>query len=275
MKTGKDFPNRMWLLLRQIFAKNLFAISNVGTRNDGKDSLAWDRDENVIPIQVSMSHECAKFPFTLRNQTSDVPTFKQVFIHQEYNFDVKKQPDVVVDAGANIGLAAIYFASKYPNAKIIAIEPEESNFQLLQKNAVPYRNIIPVQAALWNENGRINLMDPGLGNWGFVTDKEKNREKLSGNYCYEVKSITVDKLIDDYGLNMIDLFKIDIEGAEKEIFSDSSAWIKKVNGLIIELHERTKPGCNRSFYNGSNGFDNEWQRGENVYLSRDQYLTKI
>ncbi len=106
----------------------------------------------------------------MRLNTSDFPTFDQVFIQQEYDFDISRAPKVIVDAGANIGLASIYFANKYPDAKIIAIEPEQSNFKLLEMNVSPYPNVIPVQAALWNKNEDINLIDPGLGKWGFMTE---------------------------------------------------------------------------------------------------------
>ena len=121
MKIENKFLNRMWLLLKHVFSTDVFGFSRVKDRNDSKSSLAWDRDENVISVQVIINHECVKFPFILRNQTSDVPIFEQIFIHQEYNFNVKKQPSMVVDAGANIGLASIYFASKYPNANLTKI----------------------------------------------------------------------------------------------------------------------------------------------------------
>lgn len=83
-----------------------------------------------------------------------------------------------------------------------------------------------------------------------------------------MKAMTLGKIIADYQLNKIDILKIDIEGAEKEVFEDASSWIGKVEALIIELHEDMKSGCNRSFYNGSNGFDDEWRRGENVFLAK-------
>ncbi len=214
-----------------------------------------------------------KCPFSLRIPSSDVPTYKQVFINQEYDFLVKTKPKVIVDAGANIGLASIYFANKYPSAKIIAIEPEQSNFKILKENVTPYPNIIPVQAALWNKNEEINLIDPGLGKWGFMTDMKNSPESLPGITCHAVATMTIDKIMDDYHLKKIDILKIDIEGAEREVFADTSSWIEKVDSLIVELHEHMKAGCNRSFYCGSNGFDNEWNQGENVYLSRGNYLT--
>ncbi len=218
-------------------------------------------------------HDC-KYLFRLRIPSSDIYTYQQVFINQEYNFSVKAQPKVIVDAGANIGLSSIYFANKYPDAKIIAIEPEQSNFELLKENLAPYSHVVPIQTALWNKNEEINLIDPGDGKWGFRTEMKNPSENLQGSACHTVMAMTIDKIIKDYSLTKIDILKIDIEGAEKEVFSDTSSWIEKIDSIIIELHDRIKAGCSRSFYHGSNGFDNEWRQGENVYLSRDNCLTK-
>lgn len=213
-------------------------------------------------------------PFFLRPLSSDVPTCQQVFAFGEYDFKVKRQPKVIVDAGANIGLASIYFANKYPEATILAIEPEGSNFELLKRNVAPYPRIQPIQAALWDRNEEISLVDPGLGNWGFMTESAKAGEESHGASRHMVRAMTVDRILEEHGFDRIDILKIDIEGAEKEVFADSGKWISKVDSIIIELHERLKPGCNRSFYKGSEGFDDEWKLGENVYLSRAGFLEK-
>ncbi len=225
-------------------------------------------------MKLSLKRRDLKHPIQLRIPSSDVPTYRQVFIDREYAFHAEKTPEVIVDAGANIGLASVYFANKYPDAKIIAIEPEQSNFDLLKENTSPYPNIIPIQAALWNTNGEINLVDPGFGKWGFMTDEKTSSKESPDNLCHSVKALTVDKIIADYGLKRVNILKMDIEGAEKEVFSDTSAWIDSVDSIIVELHERMKPGCNRSFYLGSSGFDHEWDQGENVYLSRDSFPIK-
>lgn len=225
-------------------------------------------------VVLNIDRKDLRFPIGLRIPSSDAPTYKQVFINQDYDFLVASPPKVIVDAGANIGLASVYFANKYPDAMIIAIEPEKDNFELLARNVEPYKNIITVHAALWNKNEPINLIDPGLGSWGFMTEKNNISETMPCNFVHMVQAITLDKIIEDFQLEKIDILKIDIEGAEKEVFEDTSAWIEKVNALIIELHESMKPGCIRSFYNGSNGFDDEWKHRENLYLSKGKYLTK-
>ena len=223
---------------------------------------------------IQVKRKDIKFPFCLRYKTSDIPTYDQVFLQNEYDFIASPPPKTIIDAGANIGLASIYFANRYPEATIIAIEPELSNFELLSSNVKPYKNITPLNVALWNSNEKINLMDPGLGKWGFMTQEDNSEEDKYGDVCHIVQGITVDKIIDDYGLDRISILKIDIEGAEREVFMDPSRWLDKVDSLIVELHERMKPGCNRVFYNGTNGFDAEWQLGENVYLSRGNSLAR-
>lgn len=225
-------------------------------------------------ILIKVNRKNIRFPFYLRIGTTDIAAFDQIFIDQEYDFDTKNCPKIIVDAGANIGLAAIYFASRYPESKIIAIEPELSNFDLLVKNVSSYDNIIALNAALWDKNEEIELVDTGLGNWGFMTQAEECQEEHLGNISHKIPGITIDKIMEENCIDTIDILKIDIEGAEREVFMNSSAWIGKVNALIVELHERLKSGCNRSFYNGSNGFDEEWKLGENVYLTRGKCLTR-
>jgi FkbM family methyltransferase len=212
-----------------------------------------------------------RYPFYLRIPSSDTYTYHSIILNQDYQFKTNKTPQVIIDAGANIGLASIYFANQYPQAKVIAIEPETENFQLLKKNVAPYPNIIPLQAALWHTEGKVHL-GVGIGSQdGFMTE-EIQSEINSGDILGEVESLTIDSIMSTYDLEKIDILKVDIEGAEKEVFGSSQTWIDKVDSIVVELHERMKPGCNRSFYNGSNGFTHEWIIGENVCLSRGNFI---
>jgi FkbM family methyltransferase len=217
---------------------------------------------------VELVRKDCHFPFRLRVPSSDVPTYRQIFINKDYDFLVQHEPEVIIDAGANIGLASIYFANKYPNAKIIAIEPEKSNFAILMRNVAPYSNVTPLQAALWNKSEQIQVTDPGHGKWAFRTEECTSGSAKSNLALHMVAGMTVNDIMGKFHIHDVDILKIDIEGAEKEVFSDTSTWIDKVDSIIIELHECMRSGCSRSFYCGSNGFKNEWCQGENVYLSK-------
>src|SRR5437016_4311562 len=118
-------------------------------------------------MEVAVVVPGVRHPVRVRLRTSDVSTFKQVLVRAGYDCDFGRAPRVVVDAGANIGLTSVFYANKYPQAKILAIEPAKSNFRLLEANTAPYPQIIPVQAALWKEAEQLNIIDAGLGNWGF------------------------------------------------------------------------------------------------------------
>lgn len=208
----------------------------------------------------------------LRVPSTDVSTYEQIFLEREYDLRFARPPRTVIDAGANIGLASVYLARRFPQARIIAVEPERGNFELLCRNVSGYPNVTAVQAALWSADTTVELMDPALGNWGFMTGTDRHWSggggSLEGRRVHEVRAVTVGTLIREFGLDHVDILKVDIEGAEREVFADTSGWLDRVDAMVVELHERLKYGCNRSFYNGSNGFDHEWVRGESVVLAR-------
>lgn len=199
--------------------------------------------------------------------SSDVPTFNKVFTAREYAFAAEGSPKFIIDAGANVGFAAVSFAMRFPEATILAIEPERANFDLLSLNVAPYPNITPLRAALWQEDGELDIADPGRGSWGFTTREIDggDGEQRTGQ---RVPAVTVGGLMERYEQDRVDLLKLDIEGAEVEVLESSGAWMHKVDGIIIELHEHWRPGCTRTFYRTTEGFAREWRRGENVFLSR-------
>src|ERR1700721_2914473 len=71
-----------------------------------------------------------KYPVYIRIGTTDATVLRQVLVEKHYDVPCQIAPQTIVDAGANIGFSAIYFANKYPEATIIALEPESSIFHL-------------------------------------------------------------------------------------------------------------------------------------------------
>ncbi len=204
-------------------------------------------------------------PIYLRCDTTDPGTMREVFFDRDYDVETDHKIDCIVDAGANIGMTAVYFANKYPDATTLAIEPEVNNFTLLKKNTAKYPRIIPIQAALWNHTGLIQLHDPGRGEHGYVTREEQANSDAS---THAVPSVTMSDLMSRFSISMIDLFKVDIEGAEKEVFETSEAWIDKVALIIVELHDRFKPGCTSAVSSGTHGMQTVLKRGKLIVLKR-------
>ncbi len=212
-------------------------------------------------------------PFQLRSPSSDVATYKHIFRRREYEFECEVEPQTILDAGANSGLASIYFANRYPNARIIAVEPEQANYDLLVKNVEPYPQVIPVRAALWNRNETIELVDPGLGEWGYMTRATSDPE-ITAPLLQEVEGITVDQLMERYQCTSIDLMKLNVEGAEREIFEDCGGWIDRVHAVVVKMHDRLKPGCESSVLVGAQGFDREWIQAGSLCRSRGSHLMR-
>ena len=223
------------------------------------------------PIKVRVQSPCVRYPICIRLKTTDVSALWHILAMSEYHCELSKSPRVIVDAGANIGLTSIFYANKYPEARIIAIEPEPSNYEILKENARPYPNVDTVCAALWKADCEIDLLDPGNGNHGFQT-KERG-EDSSGRVLARTQGMTVTSLIRLCKLGHIDILKVDIEGSEKEVFEHSSSWMDNVGVIAIETHEQLRKGCEDAVHRATVDFDFEWHKAQTLFLARREYAT--
>ena len=211
--------------------------------------------------------EGTPIPFAYRPNTSDEAVVKSIFKGGEYALPIKNfQPKLILDCGGNIGCSAVYFANVYPDAQIYCIEPEFANFRIMQYNAFFYENIHPVNSALWGTDTYINVKDVGLGAWGYMTFETTEDDTTA------FKTVTVSQLLKQSGFDEIDLLKIDIEGAEKEVFGapDVDEWLSKVKVMTIELHDRMKKGCSYEFFKAVSKYHWHFElRGENLIFMRE------
>jgi len=217
----------------------------------------FKRPKEIIGQPPGIRH-----PVHIRIRTDDLWIYADILRRGQYAFDLPFSPRTIVDAGANIGMASIYFTHKYPEAKVIAIEAEASNFAALARNVRPYPAIIPVHAALWNRDGQISVGEPdpatgASGKCAFVA-----REGPGAN----VRAVTMRTLMREMCIPTIDLAKIDIEGAEQEVFEDTR-WLTGMGCLMIELHDRFRPGCSERVERAMQGFA-RLQRGETTFYVR-------
>lgn len=219
------------------------------------------------PMQISITSGKHSHPVHLRMRTTDVSLYEEIIVNSEYEFEIRRQPSVIVDAGANIGLTSVFFANRFPTAKVIAVEPESSNFAMLVKNSERYTNIMPIEAALWRAETMVDLSDPGTGSWGFQTEE---RQEPAANGA-RVRALTVDSLMREAGVEHIDILKVDIEGSEKEVFECCGKWIDKVGVLVVEFHDRWKTGCSETVRNAAKDFPISWTQGETTFFFRPDY----
>ncbi|HRH49273.1 MAG TPA: FkbM family methyltransferase [Panacibacter sp.] len=206
-----------------------------------------------------------KAPVKLRDNYSDRAIFMQVFFEKQYELFDATMPDskTIIDAGANIGLASIYFSLLFPKATIISIEPEESNFVLLKENTKAYPNIECIKAGIWHKNEPIYITNPETLAAGFMVEKDSNK-----NDVVMLNGITINSILELKKWSSIDILKMDIEGAEKEVFSAIDIyWLSKVKLLIIELHDRYKEGTTKALFKAIDQFEYKaYFHHENIFI---------
>ncbi|MBT8288946.1 MAG: FkbM family methyltransferase, partial [Bacteroidia bacterium] len=178
----------------------------------------------------------------------------------------------IIDAGANIGLAAVYFSNRFPDAKIYSIEPESSNLELMRKNIAPYPNVRVIPKALHHSSGlELQIVDEGIGEWGFTTRNTGNtaeKKQVVGT----VETVSIDSILEEHEIGILDILKIDIEGAEKPLFEKNYRnWIPRTRCIIVELHDRWYPGCRDSVFRAIDEFNfTHFEKGENViFLNKE------
>jgi FkbM family methyltransferase len=184
------------------------------------------------------------FPFYLRpGNDADSSTFNEVILRNEYSISLPFNPKRIIDCGANIGLASIIFANKFNHAKIIAIEPEEENYTYLIRNTEPYKNIVSKKAAVWSKPAELKIANLSVPSNAFSIEASDEPSIQS------ISSITIPDIMKENHWHYIDLVKIDIEGAEKELFtSNYEDWLPKVNVLIIETHDKLMKGSSHAVF---------------------------
>ncbi len=192
-----------------------------------------------IPIGVGRS-------VSLRDSRTDLEIFEQVFLHDDLRSDrFSTPPTYIIDAGAHIGCSSLYYSLKFPGARILAIEAAPQNFAQLSRNVAGLPSIRAIHAAVYHESGEVILANPDAPAWEFRVGRPPPDSPTAAN---RIRAMTVAELISLSGFPHIDILKIDIEGAERDVFATGArAWLPHVRMITVELHDRYNPGCTESF----------------------------
>lgn len=206
-------------------------------------------------------------PFSLRNNPFDYATFEEVVLQETYNIPLSSDQKYIIDGGGNIGLTACFFATKFPEATIVTIEPDTDNYNLLQANCKPYANIHALNCGIWKNNTHLKIENSNAGNNAF-TVTETNEATAD-----TIKAITISSVMEQFNMPHIDILKLDIEGSEKEVFeAHYEKWLPVTKVLIIELHDKMKNGSSRSVFKAVNKYDFSFDiKGENIIFTNNAF----
>ena len=181
-----------------------------------------------IPMSLKINFKESFFKFTVVDK-SDIAVLKETFLEEEYKWNEIKDPKIIIDLGAHAGDTALYFHANYPSATIYAVEPDPVLFMRLSKNIQSIPNIIPVQAAVSSQVGSAEL---NISTKSSLSGSLKKRSK--DGKTVSVSTITLRHLYQTFELQIADLCKFDIEGAEGGIFInvDPSGYAKHYIGEV-------------------------------------------
>lgn len=173
--------------------------------------------------------------------------------------DDNKVP-LIIDCGANIGLSSRYFAEQFSGSRVIAVEPEGSNFEMMNKNCSNFDNIFLENCAIGAFKGYVSISNEGADPNAFRTCR--------GSDSDGIKVVTIGDLIDQESDTQPFIVKIDIEGFESDLFSGNTEWLRRVPIVVIETHDWMLPkeANSQNFLKAISQEDRDFiHRGENIF----------
>lgn len=160
-----------------------------------------------------------------------ISAFNYIVVKRWNDFETDNPSPFIIDCGANIGISVLHFKRLFPNAIIIAFEPDHKICEILKNNL--YRNNVKgvhvVEAALWDTEGEVHFLPDGA-------DAGRIIRRGNNNNIPKVRSTCLSKFID----KPVDLLKMDIEGAEAIVFKECDDKLDNVSRIVLEYHVISK-----------------------------------
>ena len=218
----------IWLdaLMKYMFVKGRFIPASLPFL---KKQLIYDRRSKTwirLTIRNDVDYYVLRAIFTYHAYR--IPRSRANHVDQLYERMVaSQQVPLIIDCGANSGMATRYFKETYPISHIVAVEPDEDNLKLAEKNNSD-GDVEFCLAGIGCDKSLANIVDPSARNWGYRTEVSDD-----GNICL----MSVNDIITSNDNCTPFFIKIDIEGFENNLFSQNTEWIDKFPVLVIELHD--------------------------------------
>jgi FkbM family methyltransferase len=166
-------------------------------------------------------------PLQVADADSFLGTYKEIFFDKVYAFPSATPRPMIIDGGANIGLATLFFKRIYPQSRIIAFEADPGIFALLERNMASFRlaDVQLVNAALWDSETLLPFASEG-GASGHIASSGEAAQST------RVQAVRLKPWLQEN----VDFLKLDIEGAEYEVLEDCREELRNVRNLFVEYH---------------------------------------
>ncbi|TDO23141.1 FkbM family methyltransferase [Pedobacter duraquae] len=205
--------------------KKVFRVSELDKVVPAKDQRMLKKLDRYQPATFSF----LKKSFTVVDADTFLGSYHEIFIDEIYNFESHTPSPLIIDCGANIGLATIYFKLKYPNAQIIAFEPDPNIYAALSANVRSF-GFKDVNC----ENKAVSDVDAMLDFWLEGGHSGKVVAHTANHTSSQVKAVRLKTILQEH--EKIEFLKIDIEGHETALIPDLAEELNRVEFLFLEYH---------------------------------------
>ncbi|MBZ0180310.1 MAG: FkbM family methyltransferase [Melioribacteraceae bacterium] len=212
----------MKLILEILFKQLYRFISESVYRKFILLALKFGRSNRFVKKSITLFGK----KFWVVDTYSFIWQFKEIFVDQNYNFNSASDRPIIYDCGSNVGTSCLYFSRLYPQCKIHAFEADPDVYSVLMQNIKSYgmTNVTAYNKAVWKDDDGVKISQSGADGSSMFTEGKK----------IVVQSIRLSELLRKE--EIVDLLKIDIEGAEYEVLSDCKNSLNKVNNIFLEYH---------------------------------------
>jgi len=161
-----------------------------------------------------------------RLNKGDLHSIREIWFEEDYWLPFESSSGVLLDLGANIGMASLWLSKKYKFTTVIAVEPDPTNAELVRDNL-----------RLNSMNGQVlqAAIGPFEGTGRFKSSQVSNLGRLSDEGSL-VQVLSVNAVIATFSILRFALIKIDIEGGEESLFDGQTEWLDRTDAMIMELH---------------------------------------
>ena len=168
-----------------------------------------------------------KWHVNIPDAASFLSAYKEIFVSKIYQFEFENDQPAILDLGANIGLSVLYFKTIFPQAKITAFEADPKIFSYLEHNILTngFNDVELINKAIWNQNSILRFHAEGAdGGRVFDSSTEKMIEIEAVDICEHLEQ------------HHYDFLKMDIEGAEDQVFLALENHLAKFKYIFLEYH---------------------------------------
>jgi FkbM family methyltransferase len=178
--------------------------------------IAFGEDDAEPPV----------LPKELRHRLGAILVLEEVFVDEVYGADLPDDAETIVDLGGHVGLSTLYFAVRYPRARIVVVEPNPAVHRRLRRNTVGLARAIIDAVAVAGSMGETGLRTGG-SSWAARLDESAE---------LRVQTVRLSVLFARHALESVDLLKFDIEGAELDALDLRE--LDRVAQIVGEVHAR-------------------------------------